>query len=168
MSNLKRKDAPGGQPPAKSAKNTKAGRPSKTDAPAIAAKSKAGKPDKPADSSDDRPKPTVVSLLKNDEPIFPRGGGSILTPLEQKQIQLEAKADARREEEFDTGAGKAQKKQKKRKVSAKGDKKGSDKKDSEDSVKVESLSFKVITTFQLVNHMGNVESLFLRYDTDCQ
>jgi rRNA biogenesis protein RRP5 len=63
--------------------------------------------------------------------------------LEQKQIQLEAKADARREEEFDTGGGKAQKKQKKNKVSTKGDKKGSEKKETEDSVKVESLNFKV-------------------------
>lgn len=168
MSNLKRKDAPGGQPPAKSAKNTKAARPSKTDAPAIATKSKAAKPNKSADSSDDRPKPTVVSLLKNDEPIFPRGGGSVLTPLEQKQIQLEAKADARREEEFETGAGKAQKKQKKSKTSKKGDKKGSDKKDSEDSVKVESLNFKVTTPFPSVNRMTQTQTLFLRYNTDYQ
>lgn len=149
MSNLKRKAAPGGQPPAKSAKNTKEGRPSKTDGSATA-KSKPAKPTK-AKESDDRPKAPAVSLLKNEEPIFPRGGGSVLTPLEQKQIQLEAKADARREEEFDTSGGKAQKKQKKKKISTKGDKKGSDKKDSEDSVKVESLNFKVIANSQSVN-----------------
>jgi rRNA biogenesis protein RRP5 len=74
--------------------------------------------------------------------MFPRGGASILTPLEQKKIQIEAKADAMRDEEFNTGS-KDQKK-KKRKTALKGDKKA-DKKtgDEEQAVRVESLSFKV-------------------------
>ena len=143
MSNLKRKDAPGGQPPAKSAKSSKEDGPSKTDAP------KSAKSKRPSGSNEDRPKVPVVSLLKDEEPIFPRGGGSVLTPLEQKQIQLEAKADARREEEFDTSGGKVQKKQKKRKASTKGDKKSAEKKDSEDSVRVESLNFKVMSKRKL-------------------
>lgn len=143
MSNLKRKDAPGGQPAAKSAKNSKESRPAKNEAAAT----KGSK--KPTGASDERTKAPMVSLLKSEEPIFPRGGGSVLTPLEQKQIQLEAKADARREDEFNTGSGKAQKKQKKRKSTSKSDKKSSDKKDSEDSIKVESLSFKVI--YRLAN-----------------
>ncbi|OAA38363.1 Nucleic acid-binding, OB-fold-like protein [Metarhizium rileyi] len=150
MSNLKRKDAPGGQPPAKSAKNTKEGRPSKTAAPAVAKSRTAKAQSTKTTDNDTRPKATVVSLLKNEEPIFPRGGGSVLTPLEQKQIQLEARADARREEEFDTGGAKAQKKSKKRKVSLKSDKKGSEKKDSDDSVKVESLNFKKLVKGSLV------------------
>lgn len=74
--------------------------------------------------------------------MFPRGGGNVLTPLEQKQIQLEAKADALRDEEFNT-SGKALKK-KKRKTALKSDKKTEKKKEEEeDTVKVESLSFKV-------------------------
>ncbi|KAJ6441591.1 rRNA biogenesis protein RRP5 [Purpureocillium lavendulum] len=145
MSNLKRKEAPGGPPPSKTAKKFKEARPAKKDAPAKDATSPAGKPfKKPAE-----PKAPVVSLLKDDEPIFPRGGGSVLTPLEQKQIQLEAKADALRDEEFDTG-GKAQKK-KKRKMSLKSDgKPGASKKSAEDTVKVESLNFKKLVKGSLV------------------
>ncbi|KAL8952031.1 MAG: hypothetical protein Q9222_002018 [Ikaeria aurantiellina] len=37
--------------------------------------------------------PIPVSLRKEEVP-FPRGGGSVLTPLEQKQIQIQAKNDA--------------------------------------------------------------------------
>lgn len=135
MSTLKRKDAPGGNPPAKSAKSTKEARPSKKDSA-----SKDAKPAGKKTKSDDQPK-AVVSVLKDEEPMFPRGGGSVLTPLEQKQIQLEAKADAAREEEFTTG-GKTQKK-KKRKATLEKGKKGTTAEAEEDSVKVESLNFKV-------------------------
>lgn len=131
MSNLKRKNAPGGHPPAKSAKKSKEARPSKKDAPAKEAKPASTAPTK-AESNDDRAKAPVVTLLKNEEPIFPRGGGSVLTPLEQKQIQLEAKADALREDEFNT---RAKEHKKKRRVSLKGETKA--------AVKVESLNFKV-------------------------
>ena len=34
-----------------------------------------------------------LSVLRQEEPAFPRGGTSILTPLEQKQIQIQAKKD---------------------------------------------------------------------------
>ena len=34
-----------------------------------------------------------ASLLSKEEPSFPRGGASILTPLEQKQIQIQATRD---------------------------------------------------------------------------
>ncbi|KAJ4073649.1 rRNA biogenesis protein rrp5 [Fusarium oxysporum] len=140
MSNLKRKDAPGGNPPAKSAKNTKEARPTK--------KENVGKDAKPAPkkSAETAEKAPVVSLLKEDEPMFPRGGASVLTPLEQKKIQLEAKADAMRDEEFNTG-NKVQKK-KKRKTALKGGKK-SDKKtgEEEQAVRIESLSFKVTLNY---------------------
>ncbi|PCD35758.1 hypothetical protein AU210_008317 [Fusarium oxysporum f. sp. radicis-cucumerinum] len=143
MSNLKRKDAPGGNPPAKSAKNTKEARPTK--------KENVGKDAKPAPkkSAETAEKAPVVSLLKEDEPMFPRGGASVLTPLEQKKIQLEAKADAMRDEEFNTG-NKVQKK-KKRKTALKGDKK-SDKKtgEEEQAVRIESLSFKNLVKDSLV------------------
>ena len=35
----------------------------------------------------------TLSVLREDEPAFPRGGASILTPLEYKQIQIQAKQD---------------------------------------------------------------------------
>lgn len=140
MSTLKRKDAPGGNPPSKSAKNTKEARPSKQEGA-----NKDAKPTKkPKVTGEVSTKGPVVSLLKDEEPMFPRGGGSVLTPLEQKQIQLEAKADARREEEFDTG-GKAQKKKKRKTALKTGEKKSGKKVDAEEeeTVKVESLNFKV-------------------------
>lgn len=34
-----------------------------------------------------------LSVLKNEEPAFPRGGASILTPLEHKQIHIQATRD---------------------------------------------------------------------------
>ncbi|KAI1056475.1 hypothetical protein LB507_002533 [Fusarium sp. FIESC RH6] len=144
MSNLKRKDAPGGNPPSKSAKNTKEARPT--------TKEKVGKDAKPAPkkSAEAPEKAPVVSILKEEEPMFPRGGASILTPLEQKKIQMEAKADAMRDEEFNT-ASKDQKK-KKRKTALKSDKKPSKKngEEEEQAVRVESLSFKKLVKGSLV------------------
>jgi rRNA biogenesis protein RRP5 len=140
MSNLKRKDAPGGNPPAKLAKNTKEAR--------TTTKENAGKDAKPAPkkSAEVPEKAPVVSLLKDEGAMMPRGGASILTPLEHKKIQLEAKADAMRDEEFNTGGKVLQKK--KRKTALKGDKK-TDKKtgEEEQAVRVESLSFKVGSEF---------------------
>ena len=133
MSTLKRKDAPGDHPPAKSAKSNKEARPSRKDAKTEP---------KSAQKTTDTPKAApVVSILKDEEPMFPRGGGSVLTPLEHKQIHIQAKADAIREEEFDTGKKVAQKKRKKS-LSKGGDKKQADKQD-EDSARIESLRFKV-------------------------
>lgn len=126
MSTLKRKDAPGDHPPSKSVKKTKDVGPSKND----------------SKSDSKTAKNPVVSLLKDEEPMFPRGGANVLTPLEQKQIQLEAKADAMHEEEFGS-TSKAPKTKKKKATSSKKSGSKSDHKSSEDSIKVESLSFKV-------------------------
>ncbi|KAF7545721.1 hypothetical protein G7Z17_g8951 [Cylindrodendrum hubeiense] len=155
MSNLKRKDAPGGNPPSKSSKYTKEARPSKKEAPSKDAKS-AAKPPKPASSAEVPAKAPITSILKEEEPMFPRGGGSVLTPLEQKHIQLEAKADAIRDEEFNTG-GKALKKSK-RKTALKSEKKG-DKKgvEEEDNIRVESLSFTRLVKGSLV--LGQVSRI---------
>ncbi|KAM5377966.1 hypothetical protein ACJZ2D_004712 [Fusarium nematophilum] len=149
MSTLKRKDAPGGNPPSKSAKNTKEARPSKKESFSKDAKSVGKAAPKPKKAAEVPEKGPIVSLLKDEEPMFPRGGGSILTPLEQKQIQLEAKADALRDEEFNTG-GKALKK-KKRKAALKSDKKPEKKTgEEEETIKVESLSFKKLVKGSLV------------------
>ncbi|MCJ1247758.1 rRNA biogenesis protein rrp5 [Trapelia coarctata] len=39
------------------------------------------------------PQKSTVSVLRGEEPAFPRGGASVLTPLEHKQIQIQAKQD---------------------------------------------------------------------------
>ncbi|KAF7589777.1 rRNA biogenesis protein rrp5 [Aspergillus hancockii] len=39
------------------------------------------------------PKSSELTVLRGDEPSFPRGGGSVLTPLERKQIQIQATKD---------------------------------------------------------------------------
>ncbi|KAM0253366.1 hypothetical protein ACHAQJ_007259 [Trichoderma viride] len=147
MSTLKRKDAPGGNPPPKSAKNSKEARPTKKEAPAKDAKPAAKAHRKSDGATEEHTKAAIISVLKDDEPVFPRGGGSVLTPLEQKKIQMEAKADAIREEEFETSA-KPQKK-KLKKSAAKGDKK-TDKKAEDDTVKIESLNFKRLVKGSLV------------------
>jgi rRNA biogenesis protein RRP5 len=145
MSSLKRKDAPGGDPSSNHAKKSKGvqgtkqngtGKDRKTSDKSTTSKKNTQATDAPA-----KAKAAVVSVLKNEEPMFPRGGGSVLTPLEQKQIQLEAKADAMREEEFNTG-GKPLKK-KKRKAALQAGKKTEGGVPQEEHVKVESLSFKV-------------------------
>ncbi|KAI2190089.1 rRNA biogenesis protein rrp5 [Ophidiomyces ophidiicola] len=38
-------------------------------------------------------KPTIVSILRDEAPAFPRGGNNALTPLERKQIQIQATRD---------------------------------------------------------------------------
>lgn len=47
--------------------------------------------------------PAFSSVFRDEEPAFPRGGGSVLTPLEQRQIQAQAKKDAL----FEDGSGRA-------------------------------------------------------------
>ena len=115
-------------------------------------------------STNAAPKPTEISVLRDDEPSFPRGGASVLTPLERKQIQIEATKDVLFEqkgskktsgdpdngdedededvdmgEADDSAAAKKPRKQRKSKAKKKADKEESDKK----SVQIEGLNFKV-------------------------
>lgn len=134
MSSLKRKDAPGSKPAAK----PPAGEPpSKRPRSDSASKSK-DKADKPASA----PAAPVVSKLKEDEPLFPRGGGSVLTPLEHKQIKVQASKDVLFEQESGKSKGKEDRAPKK----LKGKKSKTQLKElakNADSVKIESLNFKV-------------------------
>ncbi|CAK7273512.1 rRNA bioproteinsis protein rrp5 [Sporothrix epigloea] len=100
---------------------------------------------------------TLVSRLKEDEPLFPRGGGSVLTPLEYKQIQVQAKSDAL----FDQHTGAAvdqadaspKKKQKtKRKLVDK-----ANAAPANNDVKIESLNFKRLVKGSLV--LGQVAAI---------
>lgn len=129
-------------------------------------RAKVGVEDRKQDSKpkDTAPKASELSVLRDDEPSFPRGGGSVLTPLERKQIQIQANKDVLFEQkgakkptrEFvddndddededvemeDTETTTTAKKSRKKK--AKG-KKSTDKESSEkEGVRIEGLSYKV-------------------------
>ena len=95
-----------------------------------------------------------TKLLREEEAAFPRGGASILTPLEHKQIQIDATRDVLFEQSAsgklggsDDGGGvnsasEAPRRQKKtRAKKSKGTNAGTEKEASE--VRIESLSYKV-------------------------
>ncbi|KAL1584265.1 hypothetical protein WHR41_06721 [Cladosporium halotolerans] len=113
---------------------------------------KAGKPAKDGDAGER--KPAVKSVLQQEESSFPRGGASVLTPIEKKQIEARAERDvlfeqqtgqkpARNEgdddlfdeEEEDAGA-------KKNKKKGKMAKKSSGVKIPGSGIKIQSLSYK--------------------------
>ncbi|KAK5664339.1 hypothetical protein OQA88_562 [Cercophora sp. LCS_1] len=155
MSSLKRKEGPGGSSASKTARPASESRPSKRPKPSGSTKddtkssAKKGKDGK--QSKSDAPKPSsnpTVSLLKDEEPLFPRGGASVLSPLEQKQIQIQAKKDVLFEQESSAaGKKKVDKVSKKKKRKSEADVKPAQ---SEDSVKIESLNFKRLVRGSLV------------------
>ncbi|KAK0736841.1 hypothetical protein B0T21DRAFT_286447 [Apiosordaria backusii] len=142
MGSLKRKEGPDGSA-SKSAKPTNDARPSKrakgSDATKDSNKKGGAKPPKSS--------APATSLLKEEEPLFPRGGASVLTPLEQKQIQIQAKNDVLFEEAASKKAGGEKAKKKKARKSKGGE--VAPAKD-EDAVKVESLNFKRLVKGSLV------------------
>lgn len=153
MSSLKRKGAPSANPAAKDAKPTTETRPSK--------KVKSDKPGKSRDKGSKATEKTpssapAIAVVKDEEPLFPRGGGSILTPLEHKQITIEAKRDALFEEQSGKPSKKGEKaekaeKKRKRKPSAKEDKKSVR---DEDAVRIEGLNYKVWLPPVIVTLLG--------------
>lgn len=54
--------------------------------------------------SDQKVKTSNLSVIRDEEPLFPRGGGSVLTAVEKKQIQNQATRDVLFEQK---GAGRA-------------------------------------------------------------
>ncbi|KAL5355772.1 hypothetical protein BJX96DRAFT_170979 [Aspergillus floccosus] len=122
----------------------------------------------------DAPKASELTVLREDEPSFPRGGGSVLTPLERKQIQIQATKDVLFEQkgakghsaDFEDGdqdedaeMGDADdttttKKSRKRKSKGKKDAQADAK---EKGVRVEGLNFKRIVPGTMV--LGQVSSI---------
>ncbi|MCJ1478887.1 rRNA biogenesis protein rrp5 [Lambiella insularis] len=112
------------------------------------------------------PSRSNVSILSAEEPSFPRGGASILTPLEHKQISLRAKEDALFEQNtgksadmFDSEDGESGKDLsykgdatfKARRKSTKSDRGGKiSKLDHDTIIKVEGLSYKRLVPGSLV------------------
>jgi rRNA biogenesis protein RRP5 len=74
-----------------------------------------------------------------EEPAFPRGGASVLTPLEHKQIQIEATRDVLFEQ---STAKPTETKRRKTKGKDKGKKGTEAAEPEEETVKIEGLSYK--------------------------
>ena len=128
-------------------------------------KVKASRPQKPEQSaksktySDSSSKLTTLAYLRDEEPSFPRGGGTILTPLERKQIQIQATRDVLFEQkdtdgadgidsnEEDTTRGRTAKlaitRLRKAKVKSKNKKRSEPETPLKQGVRIEGLNFKV-------------------------
>ncbi|KAL8373876.1 hypothetical protein RB599_000872 [Gaeumannomyces hyphopodioides] len=160
MGSLKRKDAPENRPSqATPAKRVSGEPPSKRAKSQAASNSK----DRAAPTQDDKTTshanaPPVISRLKEDEPMFPRGGGSVLSPLEHKQIQIQAKKDVLFEQESGAQARKPGQSTKKKikPTKPKASATSLTAKDP-DAVKVESLNFKRLVKGSLV--LGQVSKI---------
>ena len=108
-------------------------------------------------------KPTSKLLVPREEPAFQRGGASILTPLEKKQIQVQATRDAlfeqttgqkarnaefeddENEDDVDIDGGKIPAKPKANTKAKRKRPKGVEKEDTS-GLRIEGLSYKVSTT----------------------
>ncbi len=121
--------------------------------------SKSARPEKKQKASVPSTKPAVLA----EEPVFPRGGSSILTPLEQKQIHIQATSDVLFEQstgrkpaihefedeengsdQLDQSSGALQKKKRKKKTQ-KSQKGKLDEVAKEPDIRIERLSYKVRT-----------------------
>jgi rRNA biogenesis protein RRP5 len=93
------------------------------------------------------PGPTKLSQGRDEEVAFPRGGASILTPLEHKQIQIEATRDVLFEQgaKDDVEGDAVTPARKKSKSKGKSKKSNEQADEEEESVKIEGLSYKVFT-----------------------
>jgi len=101
--------------------------------------------------------PTKLSQGRDEEGAFPRGGASILTPLEHKQIQIEATRDVLFEQGTkEDGEGDAVTPARKKSKSKGGNKMSNEQaEEEEDSVKIEGLSYKVFTFSLSANSEAN-------------
>jgi rRNA biogenesis protein RRP5 len=102
-------------------------------------------------SSGSNERPTKISKIREEDAPFPRGGASLLTPLEHKQIQIEATRDALFEQQgakskksnANDDDGQTERQQKKSKSKKKGKKGTEATEPEEETVKIEGLSYKV-------------------------
>lgn len=119
--------------------------------------SKSARPEKKQKASVSSTKPVVLA----EEPVFPRGGSSILTPLEQKQIHIQATSDVLFEQstgrkpatnEYEDGENEsdqsdqssgARQKTKRKKKSQKAQKGKLEEAAKEPNIRIERLSYKV-------------------------
>lgn len=149
MSTLKRKDAPGGAPAAKSPKRSKSDKSQSSSLAKPPDSTKAPK-QKPAEGA-------AVSRLKEEEPLFPRGGGSVLSPLEHRQISIQAKQDVLFEQQSTQGTKKSEKSLSRKKSKTPKNKSSDGARSKEDGVKVESLNYERLVKGSLV--LGQVTEI---------
>ncbi|KAI0104140.1 nucleic acid-binding protein [Nemania sp. FL0031] len=149
MSSLKRKDAPGGAPATKSPKRSKSEK-SQSKPHASASQSTKTSQQKPASTAG-------VTRLKEEEPLFPRGGGSVLSPLEHRQISIQAKQDVLFEQQSGQGAKKADKSLKRKKSKTSKNKSSDSTRPTEDNVRIESLNYQRLVKGSLV--LGQVTEI---------
>ncbi|KAL1838602.1 hypothetical protein VTK73DRAFT_4287 [Phialemonium thermophilum] len=161
MSSLKRKGGPGATAAAaKSTKTESESRPTKRSKATTTTKKKPETAKTGAAAAPQKDGPAVVSRLKEEEPLFPRGGGSVLSPLEQKQIQIQAKNDVLFEQASGGGASSRKRDgaaptKKKRRASEKEGKAARQAAAAaaahdEEAVKIESLNYKRLVRGSLV------------------
>ncbi|KAI0460340.1 hypothetical protein F5B21DRAFT_451192 [Xylaria acuta] len=142
MSSLKRKYVPGGAPTAKSPKRPKSDNPS--------SKSNANS-SQPTKTSQQKPASAAgVSGLKEEEPLFPRGGGSVLSPLEHRQISIQAKQDVLFEQASGQKDKKADQSVKRKKSKTSKSKPSDASRSAEDTVRIESLNYQRLVKGSLV------------------
>ncbi|KAL4807665.1 hypothetical protein BDV18DRAFT_106733 [Aspergillus unguis] len=124
------------------------------------------------------PKASELTVLKDDEPSFPRGGGSVLTPLERKQIHIKATKDVLFEQksggskkpskdsddegfdedtDMEDAEGTKSSAKKSQKGKGKNKKDGKKEKREKQGVKIEGLSFKRLAPGALI--LGQVCSI---------
>ncbi|KAK8220149.1 rRNA biogenesis protein rrp5 [Zalaria obscura] len=117
-------------------------------------------------------KAVTTSILQSEERAFPRGGASVLTPLEHKQIKLEAerdvlfeqsgkkkpKSDLYSDDEQADASAETTRPNKKRRKSGKG--KAGDAEDVGPQIKIQGLSYKTISVGSMV--LGQVTQITSR------
>ncbi|KAA8567941.1 hypothetical protein EYC84_008377 [Monilinia fructicola] len=112
------------------------------------------------------PLATKISRVRDEEVAFPRGGASVLTPLEHKQIQIDATRDVLFEQNGaksskpdgeDLAGEESSKSKKKGKGKGKGKKTAQDTEVEEETVKIEGLSYKRLVPGSLV--LGQVSQI---------
>ncbi|PQE33437.1 rRNA biogenesis rrp5 protein [Rutstroemia sp. NJR-2017a WRK4] len=112
--------------------------------------------------------PTAISRVREEEVTFPRGGASVLTPLEHKQIQIDATRDVLFEQhgaksskpdgiDQDGEEGSKTKSKGKSKAKNKSKKASGNAEPEEDAVKIEGLSYKRLVPGSLV--LGQVSQI---------
>lgn len=106
-------------------------------------------------SSGSNERPAKISKIREEDAPFPRGGASLLTPLEHKQIQIEATRDVLFEQQgaksknpnANDDDGQTVRKQKKSKSKKKSRKGTEATEQEEEAVKIEGLSYKVCSSY---------------------
>ncbi|KAM0722465.1 hypothetical protein Q7P37_001906 [Cladosporium fusiforme] len=153
MASVKRK-AVADERPLKKAKSGKPDEHDKKEKFGKKSDAKSGKPVKDAEAGER--KPAVKSVLQQEERSFPRGGASVLTPIEKKQIEARAERDVlfeqqtgqkpvRNEGDEDLFDEEEEEEAKSSKKKSKASKKDSGLKIKGSGIKIQSLSYKSLT-----------------------